>query len=93
MPRFVYGRVRETQRTAIYAIRVQGDAVDPIEADNIAERMREKMLARGESATEVVVVCGDSKETLRLYGTPYAMTRVRTAMFNAAIGWQPIELD
>jgi len=93
MPSFVYGTVRETPRTAIYAIRVKEGSVDPIEAGDIAERMREKLLARGERATEVVVVVGDRKETLRLYGTPYAVTRVRTAMFNAAISWQPIELD
>ena len=93
MQSFVYGTVRETRRTAIYAIRVQGDVLDPIETGDIAERMREKMLARGESVTDVVVVTGGSKETLRLYGAPYAVTRVRTAMFNAAISWQPIELD
>ena len=55
--------------------------------------MREKMLARGESAADVVVVQGEAKETLRLYGAPYAVTRVRAAMFNAAISWPPIELD
>ena len=41
----------------------------------------------------VVVVQGDSKETLRLYGEPYAVARVRAAMFNAAIAWQEFALD
>jgi hypothetical protein len=41
----------------------------------------------------VVVVKGDSKETLRLHGTPHYVGRVRAAMFNAAINWRPIELD
>ncbi|HEX5210532.1 MAG TPA: hypothetical protein VFW22_02205 [Pseudolabrys sp.] len=93
MRHYVYGTVRETRRSAIYAIRVKGDAVDPIEADEIAELMRDKMLARGESAADVVVVTGDDKATLRLYGAPHAVARVRSAMFNAAIGWAPIDLD
>ena len=90
---YVYGTVRNTMRTAIYVIRVKDDMIDPIEANEIAELMREKMLARGESAADVVVVEGEGKETLRLYGAPHAVTRVRAAMFNAAISWQPIELD
>ena len=55
--------------------------------------MREKMLERGESAADVVVVEGEAKETLRLHGAPHAVARVRAAMFNAAISWTPIELD
>ena len=90
---FVYGTVRETQRSAIYVIRVKDALIDAIEAGEIAERMREKVLSRGETATDVVVVQGDSKETLRLYGTSYSVNRVRTAMFNAAISWQKIELE
>jgi hypothetical protein len=90
---YVFGTVRDTQRSAIYVIRVKDDAIDPIEADEIAELMREKMLARGESATDVVIVTGEDKATLRLYGAPHAVTRVRTAMFNAAISWRPIEVD
>jgi hypothetical protein len=73
--------------------RVKGGRLDPIEAGGITERMREKMLARGEVATDVVVVEGATKETLRLHGAAYAVTRVRTAMFNATISWQQIELD
>jgi hypothetical protein len=90
---FVYGTVRETQRTAIYVIRVKDEIIDPIEAIELAEQMREKMLSRGEVATDVVVVQGDAKNTLRLHGTPYSVARVRAAMFNAAISWKPIELD
>jgi 2-methylcitrate dehydratase PrpD len=90
---FVYGTVRETQRSAIYVIRVKDALIDAIEAGEIAERMREKVLSRGETPTDVVVVQGDSKETLRLYGTPYSVNRVRAAMFNAAISWQKIELE
>jgi hypothetical protein len=39
------------------------------------------------------VIQGDSRETLRLFGEPYAVTRVRTAMFNAALNFSPIALD
>jgi F420-0:gamma-glutamyl ligase-like protein len=93
MPRsFVYGTVRDTRRTAIYVVRVKDDVIDPIEADEIAELMREKIQRRGEFAADVVVVQGDSKETLRLHGAAYSVSRVRAAMFNAAINWQPIEL-
>lgn len=90
---YVYGMVRETRRTAIYAIRIKDELIDIDEAEAIAERMRDKIMARGEIATDVVVVQGDSKETLRLHGSAYSVNRVRMAMFNAAISWMPIELD
>ena len=93
MRSYVYGTVQDTPRTPIYAVRVKDGAIDPIEADEIAELMREKIQSRGEFAADVVVVQGDSKETLRLHGTPYSAGRVRAAMFNAAISWRPIELD
>ena len=89
---FVYGTVRETRRTAIYAIRLQEGVIDEAEAAEIAALMRDNLLRRGETATDVVVVQGGSKETLRLHGNSIRSTRVRTAMFNAAITWQPIEL-
>jgi len=93
MRSYVYGTVRDTQRTAIYVIRVKDDVIDPIEADQIAEMMREKIQARGESVSDVVVVQGDTKETLRLHGASHAVSRMRAAMFNAAISWQKIELE
>ena len=92
MRSYVYGTVRDTPRTPIYAVRVTAGVIDPIEAEEIAERMREKIQSRGEFAADVVVVQGDSKETLRLRGTPHSVGRVRAAMFNAAISWRPIEL-
>ena len=94
MPRsFVYGTVRDSQRTAIYVIRVKDDVIDAVEADVIADRMRKHLQARGDFAADVVVVEGEGKETLRLYGIPYSVSRVRAAMFNAAISWSPIEMD
>ncbi len=89
----LYGAVREHPRKVIHVLRLVDDLLDIEELDELAERMRERALTRGEPDAVVVVVQGDSKETLRLYGEPYAVTRVRTAMFNAAISWQEFELD
>ena len=56
--------------------------------------MRERTLTKnGEQNAAVVMVQGDTKETLRLFGEPYAVTRVRAAMFNAALKWREFELD
>ena len=93
MRSYVYGTVRDTRRNAIYVIRVKDDVIDAMEADEIADLMREKIQSRGEYAADVVVIQGEAKETLRLYGTPYSVSRVRAAMFNAAISWRPIEFD
>jgi hypothetical protein len=93
MRSYVYGSVRETARTAIYVIRVRDELIDQVEAHEIAELMRDRLQARGYSVADVVVVQGERKENLRLYGVPYSVGRVRAAMFNAAISWRPIELD
>ncbi len=90
---YTYGTVRETRRTAIYVVRVNDAFIEPEEAADIADLMREKLMARGEIATDIVVVQGRDKDTLRVYGTPYSVNRVRTAMFNAALKWKPIDLD
>lgn len=89
----VYGTVRDSQRNAIYVIRVSDGAIDPVAAESMAERMREKLQSRGEMVADVVIVQGDSRETLRLHGMPYSVSRVRAAMFNAQIDWAPIVLD
>ena len=54
-------------------IRVKDDVIDAMEADEIAELMREKIQSRGEYAADVVVIEGEAKETLRLYGAPHAV--------------------
>lgn len=91
--RYTYGTVRETPRTAIYVVRVDEAELGSEEAEDIAEQMRKKIMARGEIATDIVVVEGHDKDTLRLHGAPYAVNRVRAAMFNAAIKWKTIDLD
>jgi hypothetical protein len=90
--KLLYGAVREHPRKVIHVLRLVDELLEPEEADDLAERMRERALARGEQDAAVVVVQGDSKETLQLFGEPYAVARVRTAMFNAAIGWREFDL-
>jgi hypothetical protein len=88
-----YGTVRESQRKVIHAVRVHDQILELYEADGLAARIRERLAHRGEPAAEVMVVQGSSKDTLRLFGTPYSVNRVRTAMVNAAFRWTPLEID
>ncbi|HEX3162227.1 MAG TPA: hypothetical protein VHQ92_06595 [Pseudolabrys sp.] len=91
--RFSCGVVRQSPRQVIYAIRVHDVLLDLHEIEDVTARMCELLAHRGESSADVVMVQGDAKETLRLFGTPYSVNRVRAAMFSAAIRWTPIELD
>ena len=88
-----HGTVRESRRRAIHVLRVNGEILDVMEVEEIAERMRARLGHRGEPTAEVVVVQGDTKETLRLYGDSYSVSCVRAALFNAAITFAPIVLD
>src|SRR5262249_26512712 len=54
--------------------------LDVMEVEEIAERMRARLAHRGEPTAEVVVVQGDTKETLRFYGDPYSVSRARRAV-------------
>jgi hypothetical protein len=63
------------------------------EVDDVAARMRERLAHCGEPSADVVIVQGNRKATLRLFGTPYSVNRVRAATFSAAIRWMPIDLD
>jgi len=87
-----YGTVRVSSRTLIYAIRIRGALLQPHEVDDIAERMRERLAQRGELVADVVVIQGDTQNTLRVFGVPHSVNLVRAAMFNAAINWTPIDL-
>ena len=90
---YLYGAVRATQRSAVFALRVVDDLIDAQEAADLAEAMREWVHRRGLSATDVVIVHGDSKDSLALFGDPHSVRLVREAMFNAAIRWAPLQLD
>jgi hypothetical protein len=89
----LHGTVRESQRQVIHAVRVHDAILELHEASNLATRMGERLAHRGEHLAEVVVVQGNSKATLRLFGSPYSVNRVRAAMFSAAIRWTPIEIE
>jgi uncharacterized protein YigA (DUF484 family) len=91
--KLVYGAVREHPRKVIHVLRLVDDLLETEELDELAERMREGALTKNGEPDAVVVVQGDSKDTLRLYGEASAVARVRTAMFNAAISWREFELD
>jgi translation initiation factor 1 (eIF-1/SUI1) len=87
-----FATVRDSRRTAIYVVRINATNVDESDVSEVAERMRERLESRGEIAADVVVVQGGAKETLRLHGSSYSVSKVRAAMFNAAITWQLIDL-
>jgi hypothetical protein len=90
----VYGMVVDRPRKVIHVVRIVEEQLEIAEIEEVAERMRQRALSRhGDQTADVVVVQGDTKETLRLFGDPYCVTRVRAAMFNAAVSWTPINLD
>jgi hypothetical protein len=91
--RLSYGTVLESPRRAIHVLRVEDEILTLREIEDLAERMRERLQHRGELIAEVVIVQGRGKETLRLFGDPHAVTRVRAAMFNAAVSWTPFTLE
>ena len=86
-------RSASSKHRVIYVVRVQDEILEPFELENIAEFMRDKLAARGELMAEVVTMQGTSRETLRLSGSPYSVSLVRTALFNAAVSSTPITLD
>ena len=92
--KLVQGIVSDRSRHVIHVVRVLDDIVDLSEINEIADRMCARVLAEhGDQTPNVVVVQGDSKETLRLFGESHAVGIVRAALFNAAIGWAPLEFD
>ena len=90
----MYATVVTGPRQVIHVVRVVDEILNPAEIDAIVEMTRERMLSRhGEQFANVVVVQGAGKETLRLFGDSHAVTRVRAAMFNAAVSWTPFTLE
>ena len=88
------GIVADRSRRVIHVVRVLDDILDVPEINEIADRVRARALARhGDQTPNVVVVQGDTKETLRLFGESHAVGVVRAALFNAAVTWSPLELD
>jgi hypothetical protein len=67
-------------------VRVLDEILDYPEIDHVTEQMRIHVTSRhGEQTPNIVIVQGGSKETLRLFGETYAVTRVRAALFHAAV--------
>jgi hypothetical protein len=90
----LYGAVRENPRSVIHAVRLVDALLDDDALADLAEEIRERIFTKtGEQYAAVVMVQGNTKETLRLFGEPYAVTRVRAAMFNAALRWRDFALD
>ena len=93
-PKLVHATVSDGPRKVIHAVRILGGPLELTEVNDIAGRTREYLLAKhGEQFAAVVIVQGGSKETLRLFGEPYAVSRVRAAMFHAAVNWRPFDLN
>jgi hypothetical protein len=64
------------------------------EVDDIADKMRAHILSKsGGQDPNIVIVHGNSRETLRLVGETHAVTRVRAALFNVAVSFSPLTLD
>jgi hypothetical protein len=92
--KLLQGIVSDRSRHVIHVVRVLEDILDLPEIDEIGDKMRARVFAKhGDQTPNVVVVQGDTKETLRLFGESHAMAVVRAALFNAAIAWSPLELD
>jgi hypothetical protein len=92
--KLAHGTVLDHPRKAIHVVRVLDEILSFVEIDDIAARMRARLLSKfGEQSPNVVVVQGVSKETLRLFGDAHAVNRVRAALFNAALNWSPLDLD
>lgn len=86
--------VVDRPRQVIHVVRVLDEILNFAQIDDIAEKMHSRVLSKyGDQLPNVVVVQGNTKETLRLFGDAHAVTRVRTAMFNAEVSWFPLELD
>jgi N6-adenosine-specific RNA methylase IME4 len=90
--KLIYSAVREHPRKVIHVVRVVDQLLPAEDIDEIAARMRQYALNRyGEQDAAVVVVQGDTKETLQPFDASYAVAAVRAAMFNAALQWRDFE--
>jgi hypothetical protein len=90
----LYGAVRDSPHRVIHAVRLVDALLDDAALVELAGEIRDRIFTRtGEQYAAVVLVQGHNKETLRVFGEPYAVTRVRAAMFNAALRWREFALD
>jgi hypothetical protein len=94
MRKLVHGTVIDRPRQIIHVVRVIDEILKFAEIDDIAEKMRAYVLSRrGEQMPNVVIVQGNTRENLRLFGDTHAVNRVRAALFNADVSWSPLDLE
>jgi hypothetical protein len=92
--KLIHGTVIDRPRKVIHVVRIIDEILNTWEIDNIIEKMCEHLLSKhGEQVPDVVVVQGTTQETLGLFGPSYAVSRVRTAVFDNMMSWLPITLD
>jgi hypothetical protein len=92
--RLVYGTVLDRPRKVIHVVRVVDAILEFPEIDDIVEKLRAHILSKyGEQHPNIVIIHGNSREALRLFGDPHAATRVRAALFNVAVIFSPLKLD
>jgi hypothetical protein len=91
--KMLYGTVLDRPRKVIHVVRVDAILEFP-EIDDIAEKMRAHILSRyGEQRPNIVIIHGNTRESLSLFGDPHAVTRVRAALFNVAVTFSPLKLE
>jgi hypothetical protein len=91
--KLLYGTVRDRPRKVIHVVCVDAILEFP-EIDAVAEKLRAHILPRyGEHRPNIVIVHGNTRESLRLFGGLHAVTRVRTALFKVAVTFSPLKLD
>lgn len=92
--KLTYGVVIDRPRQIIHVVRVIDEILELTEISDIAEKMGAYVLSRhGEQMPNIVVIQGDTKETLRLFGDTHTVNRVRAALFNAEVSWSPLDLE
>ena len=64
------------------------------EIDDIIEKLRAHILSKyGERRPNIVIIHGNSREALRLFGDSHAATRVRAALFNVCVTFSALKLE
>jgi hypothetical protein len=92
--KLLYGTVLDRPRQVIHVVRVVDEILEFPEIDDITGKMRALILSKyGEQDPNIVIVQGNTKETLRLFGESHGVTRVRAALFNVAVTFSPLKLE
>ena len=81
-------------REVIHVVRVVDAIPEFPEIDDIIEKLRAHILSKyGERRPNIVIIHGNSREALRLFGDSHAATRVRAALFNVAVTFSALKLE